>query len=133
MIQSELYGDIERLTEMINPCFKKHSNKMYVDYELECQFADYKNNILAFGTTNRNDNGEYLNFGKSGNVIKMGAGLYEQMEVANTMYYYNFSLEMLEDALYELSASKLGFGDRHFVLKTGEYKSIPHSFASCIQ
>ena len=27
-------------------------------------------------------------FGKSGNVIKQGAGLREQMEVSNTMYYH---------------------------------------------
>ena len=91
-----------------------------VDWELECQWADYKNNALMYGRSNRTANGEYLNFGKSGNVIKMGAGLREQMEVANTMYYNNFSLKLLEDALYELSASKLDFGDRYFVIKTGE-------------
>ena len=59
-----------------------------------------------------------MNFGKSGNVIKTGAGLFEQMEVANTMYYNTFSLKLLEDALYELSASKLDFGDRYFLIKT---------------
>lgn len=47
----------------------------WVDYEVECQFADYKNNALAFGRSNRNANGEYMNIGKSGNVIKTGAGL----------------------------------------------------------
>ena len=41
----------------------------YVDWELELQFSEYKNNALAFGTSNRNANGEYMNFGKSGNVI----------------------------------------------------------------
>lgn len=92
----------------------------YVDWEVECQFSDYKNNALAFGRSNRNANGEYMNFGKSGNVIKTGAGLFEQMEVANTMYYNNFSLKLIEDALYELSAAKLDFGDRYFVIKTGE-------------
>ena len=91
-----------------------------VDWEVECQWSDYKNNILMYGRSNRTANGEYLNFGKSGNVIKMGAGLREQMEVANTMYYNNFSLKLLEDALYELSASKLDFGDRYFLIKTGE-------------
>lgn len=96
----------------------------YVDYEVECQFSDYKNNAIAFGRSNRNQNGEYMNFGKSGNVIKTGAGLFEQMEVANTMYYNTFSLKMLEDALYQLSASKLGFGDRYFVIKTGERGAI---------
>ena len=42
-----------------------------VDYEVECQFSEYKNNALAFGTSNRNSNGEYMNFGKSGNVINL--------------------------------------------------------------
>jgi len=59
----------------------------YVDYEVEQQFSDYKNNALAFGRSNRNANGEYMNIGKSGVSIKTGAGLYEQMEVANTMFY----------------------------------------------
>ena len=49
-----------------------------------------------------------------------GAGLREQMEVANTIYYNTFSLKLIEDALYELSASKLDYGQRTFILKTGE-------------
>ena len=95
-----------------------------VDYEVEAQFSEYKNNALAFGRSNRNANGEYMNFGKSGNAIKTGAGLFEQMEVANTMYYNTFSLKLLEDALYELSAAKLDFGDRYFLIKTGERGAI---------
>ena len=98
----------------------------YVDYELECQFSDYKNNALAFGKSNRNKNGEYTNIGKSGGVIKTGAGLYEQMEVANTFFYNTFSLKLIEDALYELSASKLGMNknERYFLIKTGERGAI---------
>lgn len=96
----------------------------YVDYEAECQFSDYKNNALAFGRSNRNGNGEYKNIGKSGGVIKTGAGLYEQMEVANTFYYNDFSLKLIEDALYELSAAKLGMNDRYFLIKTGERGAI---------
>lgn len=92
----------------------------YVDYELECQFADYKNNAMMFGRSNRNANGEYTNIGKSGSVIKTGAGLLEQMEVGNTFYYSDFSLALLENALYELSAAKLDFGQRYFIIKTGE-------------
>ena len=70
---------------------------------------------MAFGRSNRNINGEYMNIGESGGVIKTGAGLFEQMEVSNTMYYNVFSLKLLEDAIYELSASKLDFNDRYFV------------------
>lgn len=51
----------------------------YVDWEVECQFSEYKNNALAFGRSNRNQNGEYMNFGKSGNAIKTGAGLKVQI------------------------------------------------------
>lgn len=50
-----------------------------VDFEVENQFSEYKNNALAFGRSNRNKNGEYMNFGKSGNVIKTGAGLKAQI------------------------------------------------------
>ncbi len=96
----------------------------HVDWQVEQQFSDYKNNALAFGRSNRNANGEYTNIGKSGGVIKTGAGLFEQMEVANTMYYNTFSLKLLEDALYELSASKLDLGDRYFLIKTGEKGAI---------
>lgn len=96
----------------------------HVDWEVEQQFSEYKNNALAFGRSNRNKNGEYTNIGKSGSVIKTGAGLFEQMEVANTMYYNTFSLKLIENALYELSAAKLGMGERYFVIKTGERGAI---------
>lgn len=95
-----------------------------VEWEVEKQFSDYKNNVMAFGRSNRNNNGEYLNIGKSGNVIRMGDGLFAQMEVANTQYYTHFSLKLLEDALLELSTAKLGLGDRYFVIRTGERGSI---------
>lgn len=101
----------------------KHVENMwmhYVQWQLEQEWSDQKNKILAFGTTTRNGNGEYKNFGVSGEVIRQGSGLYEQMEVANTFYYNNFSLKLIEDALYELSAAKLDFGQRTFVLRTGE-------------
>lgn len=91
-----------------------------VQWELEQQWNDYKNNVLAYGRSNRNKNGEYLNFDKSGEVIRMGAGLFEQMEVSNTMPYNTFSLKVIEDALYQLSAAKLGFGERTFIMRTGE-------------
>ena len=96
----------------------------HVDWEVEQQFSEYKNNALAFGRSNRNKNGEYTNIGKSGSVIKTGAGLFEQMDVANTIYYNTFSLKLIEDALYELSAAKLGMGERYFVIKTGERGAI---------
>lgn len=106
---------------------KKSTTNMwmhYVDYAVETQFADYKNNALAFGRSNRNSNGEYTNIGKSGNVIKTGAGLYEQMEVANTLFYNTFSLKLIEEALYDLSYGELDLKNRVFLMRTGEKGAI---------
>ena len=77
-----------------------------------------------FGRSNRDANGEYHNFGVSGNAVKVGSGLLEQMEVANTVYYNDFSLKLIEDALYQLSASKLDFREREFILRTGERGAV---------
>ena len=92
----------------------------YVEYQLEEQFAEEKNHILMYGRSNRSLNGEYLNIGKSGNVIQMGAGLREQMSYGNTYYYNEFDLKLIEDILFELSTGVLGFGERNFILETGE-------------
>lgn len=54
----------------------------HVDYQVETQFSEEKNNLIAYGRSNRNKNGEYLNYGKSGNVIKMGAGRKSQASLA---------------------------------------------------
>lgn len=95
-----------------------------VEWQFEQEWNSAKNKVLAFGKSNRTANGEYLNIGKSGEVIRMGSGLYEQIEVANTSYYNTFSIKVLEDALYELSVSKLDMGDRTFIIRTGERGAI---------
>lgn len=96
-----------------------------VDYELEVQFSEAKNNVLAWGVSTRNGNGEYTNFDiASGEPVKAGDGLFAQMEVANTYYYNKFSLKLLTDALYMLSTSKLGMNERTFIIKTGEMGAL---------
>lgn len=94
----------------------------YVDWQFETEFQDQKNTAMAFGRCNRNANGEYLNFGKSGNVIRMGAGIFEQSEVANAMYYNDTTtaMKLIINALSELSEGKLNFANRKFVINTGE-------------
>lgn len=113
------------------PVVDKNGNKKvetmwmpWVEWQFEQEWSDEKNSALMFGTSNRNSNGEYGNIGKSGEVIRMGDGLLAQMKYGNTYYYNDFSLKMLEDALYELSAAKLDFGERTFVIRTGEQGAI---------
>ena len=96
---------------------------MWMHYEqwvLEQQWNDAKNKAIAYGRSNRNKYGEYLDIGKSGEVIRQGAGLFQQMEVNNTSFYNDFSLKAIENALYNLSAANLNMSERVFVLNTGE-------------
>ena len=71
---------------------------------------------------------EYLNIGKSGNVIQMGSGIFEQMEAGNTIYYNSFDtdfpISIIEDALYELCENKKGSHNRKFVLRTGNRGAV---------
>lgn len=96
----------------------------YCDYKLEETFSEYKSNILMFGRSNRDSNGEYHNIGKSGNPIKMGDGIRAQMSVGNTRYYTQFKLETLEKALFELCEAKLDYSDRKFIIKTGSRGAV---------
>ena len=91
-----------------------------VDFELEKTFRDYKNYMWAWGRSNRNKNGEYTNIGKSGDVIKTGDGLYALLENGGNLIWYNdFSLKLIEDALYNLFAGKTDFNERAVTLSTG--------------
>lgn len=128
-IHSKVSGDLLNkkiafgIPIMDNRTHKEHVETMWMHYgewELEQEWADYKNKALVFGRSNRNSNGEYRDFDASGEVIRMGSGLFEQMQYGNTMPYNTFSLKLIEDALYQLSATKLGWDERTFVLRTGE-------------
>lgn len=102
-----------------------HTTWMYhVNYKIESQFSDEKSKALMYGRSNRNEAGRYFNIGKSGNVVRMGAGIREQMEVSNTFFYNKFDLKLIEDLLFGLSESKLEYAERRFVIKTGERGAV---------
>lgn len=94
----------------------------YWDYVFSKQWEEYKNNVIYYSVSNRKSNGEYQNFGVSGEVIKKGDGIRVQLNRGNVIYYTTFSLKLLEEALLKISASKIELGaGRHFTLHTGEY------------
>lgn len=72
---------------------------LYCDWQIEQTFARYKRFAYTDGRSNRNAAGEYKNIGKSGNVIKVGAAIFQQMEYGNVTYYNDFSLKLLEEAI----------------------------------
>lgn len=96
----------------------------HVEWKFEFDFNMEKSRLLMFARSNRDENGDYGNYGKSGHVIKMGSGIREQMEVSNTLYYNKFTIKVLSNMLAELSEGKLSMDERHFVLRTGERGAI---------
>ena len=95
-----------------------------VTWKIEETWSEYKSNSLDRGVSTRMDNGEYSNFGLSGLANRQGSGFREQQAAGNQQYYTKFSLGLVEDALYSISAGKLDFGKRKFVLRTGERGAI---------
>lgn len=93
---------------------------LYVDWEFERKFKDMKNNALAYGVSNRNANGEYMDYDVNGRAVKKSAGLYQQIEMGNTIYINEFNLKVLERALLDLCSGKVEYNNRQFTLITGD-------------
>lgn len=102
---------------------KVHSSNTWMQevyWQFEKALSRIKSRTIMFGKTNRDENGRYLNKGNSNIEIKAGSGIREQMEVSNTVTYNRFSIRLIEDMLSELSEGKLDWGERKFMLRTGE-------------
>ena len=95
-----------------------------VTWKIEETWNEYKNNALDRGVTTRMENGEYSNFGLSGLANRQGSGFREQQAAGHISYYTKFNIGLIEDALYGVSAGKLDFSKRKFVVRTGERGAI---------
>jgi hypothetical protein len=96
----------------------------YEDYQFDMQFRMEKNRLLMFARSNKDSNGNYYNYGKSGFIKKQGAGIRQQMEASNTSFYNDFTIDYLLDVLLDLSEGKLPSDKREFVLRTGERGAV---------
>jgi len=102
---------------------KKHVSTVWqqeVMWRFEQQISRLKAYTIMFGKSNRAEDGEFLNTGKSGFKIEAGSGVREQMDVSNVVLYNTFALATIEDMLHNLSEGKIDFAERKFVLRTGE-------------
>lgn len=97
---------------------------LYVDFEFERQFRGQKNRALAYGVSNRNANGEWMDIDVNGRPVKKSAGLYQQLELGNVHWMNKFSLKVLENALRDLFTGTTDYADRHVVLITGDAGAI---------
>ena len=98
-----------------------------VTWTIEKAWVDCKNNSLERGVSTRMENGEYSNIGLSGNANRQGAGFREQMARGQQFYYTVFSIGLVEDALMGVSAGRLDYKKRKFVMRTGERGALQFS------
>lgn len=90
-------------------------------WDFYVQFERDKARLLLYGKSNKLSDGTYGHTGESGNTIRAGFGLYDQLEYGNILTYSTFSLEMLTDFLMDMSYGKIPEDRREFVVSTGEY------------
>lgn len=95
-----------------------------VTWKIEETWNEYKNNALDRGVSTRLENGEYSNFGLSGLANRQGSGFRQQQAAGNQQYYTKFSIGLIEGALYDISAGKIDYNKRKFVVRTGERGAI---------
>lgn len=119
-VEPVYFGAIETRDAKTGGTHKSTTWMQEVYWQFEKALSTVKARTLMFGKTNRDENGRYLNKGNSNIEIKAGSGIREQMEVSNVQTYNKFSLRQLDDILSELSEGKLDFGERKFMLRTGE-------------
>jgi|694.fasta_scaffold30859_2 hypothetical protein len=93
----------------------------YADWEFETQFKESKSLALMFATSNRREDGTYSQKGLSGNYIRQGAGIRQQMETSNVAYYNEFDIEWATEILLDTSINRLSKDNRKFIWRTGEW------------
>lgn len=100
----------------------------YVQYLFDKKFKEQEATLFQYGRSNRTATGEYFNHDDSGQVIRMGAGLNEQMESGNVDYYSNTDeiIPRLTNALEDICWGKIPAKSRKFVVSLGmkAYKAI---------
>lgn len=113
---------------VLGPDGKKKPFTTWLQYQAfvcETQFLQEKNRALFYGKSTIDKNGRTSNVDNfSGHELRAGFGLRDQMEVANTFYYNNFSADFITNVLMELSEGKLPLDDRSFVIRTGERGAV---------
>jgi len=90
------------------------------EWDFFVQFRRDKARLYMYGKSNKMADGTFVHKGESGNTIRSGFGLYEQMEASNLLFFNTFSLDMLSTFALDLSIGRIAEDKREFVLSTGE-------------
>ena len=75
---------------------------LHAEWAFDIQWAREKSRAYMFARSNRDENGEYSDLGKSGFYIKQGAGIREQMEVSNVIFSDDITIDLLESVTVDM-------------------------------
>lgn len=100
----------------------KWINKL--EWDFFKQFRRDKARLYMYGKSNKMADGTFVHKGESGNTIRSGFGLYEQMEAGNILFFNQFDLDQLADFAMQLSFGRVREDAREFVLSTGEWGAV---------
>lgn len=100
------------------------TTKKWVDKQAWDFYRQFRNDAFRldlYGKSNKGLNGEYKDKGESGNILKAGFGLYDQVNNGNVSYYNKFSIDALLDFLLTVFVGKFREDQRKIVMTCGEY------------
>ncbi len=130
----EVPGNVLRNGTQNNPlafAFKDletgQTSKKWIDKQAWDFYRQFRNDAYRldlYGKSNKQLDGSYGNKGESGNVIKSGFGLYEQMNNSNILYYNKFSIDALLDFVLSVTVGKFREDQRKLVVTCGEYGAV---------
>lgn len=102
----------------------------YEEWLFMTEWRKEKNDAELWARDNRTNNGQYVDFGKSGNVIRMGNGIMAQMEPGQTIYYTEFDIDDFVESLQTIFENgNVPLSERKIVVVTGQRGMIQASNA----
>ena len=102
----------------------------YEEWLFMKEWRQEKNDAELWARDNRTNNGQYVDYGKSGNVIRMGNGIMAQMEPGQTIYYSDFDIDDFVESLQTIFENgNVPMTERKIVVVTGQRGKIQFSNA----
>jgi len=94
----------------------------YLDMVAKYQFDMSKVTASMYGRHNFTDNDIFYNKDRqNGFAVEIGAGLFEQIAPSNQLTYNDFDLDLISEAVMDLSIGRIEMGKRVVTLCSGEY------------
>ena len=106
---------------LMDPASKKVSKTWvkYAEWEFWSQWMDEIEKMLMFGKSNVLANGQPTTTGASGNKVYQGAGLEQQISLANKRYYTTLTENTIRDFMNDLAFNGTEGGPRKYVALCG--------------